>query len=51
MSANAGAAYLMVDVLGTSGTEYGLWFMFGPFGFMLGNYLSGGRAGASPPPS
>ena len=45
MSANAGAAYLMVDVLGTSGTEYGLWFMFGPAGFMLGNYLSGRASG------
>ena len=45
MSANAGAAYLMVDALKTSGTEYGLWFMFGPAGFMLGNYLSGRLSG------
>ena len=45
MSANAGAAYLMVETLGTSGTEYGLWFALGPAGFMLGNYLSGRASG------
>ena len=45
MAANAGAAYLMVEALGTSGTEYGLWFMFGPLGFMLGNYVSGRLSG------
>ena len=45
MSANAGAAYLMVETLGTSGTEYGLWFALGPVGFMLGNFLSGRASG------
>ena len=45
MSANAGAAYLMVETLGTSGTEYGLWFALGPAGFMLGNFLSGRASG------
>ena len=45
MSINAGAAYLMVDALGRPGTEYGLWFMLGPLGFMIGNFLSGRLSG------
>ena len=45
MSANAGAAWLMVDVLERPATEYGLWFTLGPAGFMLGNYLSGRASG------
>ncbi len=45
MSANAGAAYLMVEVLERPATEYGLWFTLGPLGFMLGNFLSGRASG------
>ncbi len=45
MSANAGAAYLMVEVLERPATEYGLWFTLGPVGFMLGNFLSGRASG------
>ena len=35
------AAYLTIEVLGRSTTEFGLLFMFGPVGYMAGNYLSG----------
>lgn len=45
MAANAGAAYLMVEVLERPATEYGLWFTLGPVGFMLGNFLSGRASG------
>ena len=45
ISINAGAAYLMIEVLGRPATEYGLWFTLGPLGFMLGNYLSGRMSG------
>lgn len=45
MSINAGAAYLMVEVLDRPATEFGLYFMLGPLGFMLGNYLSGRLSG------
>lgn len=45
MAANAGAAYLMVEVLERPATEYGLWFTLGPLGFMLGNYVSGRASG------
>ena len=45
MSANAGAAWLMVDVLERPATEYGLWFTLGPAGFMLGNFVSGRLSG------
>ena len=48
MSANAGAAYLMVEVLDRPATEYGLWFTLGPLGFMLGNFLSGRASGRLP---
>ncbi len=45
MSLNAGAAYLMIEVLERPGTEYGLYFMLGPLGFMLGNFVSGRLSG------
>ncbi len=45
MSINAGAALLMIEVLERPATEYGLYFMLGPLGFMLGNYLSGRFSG------
>ena len=45
MSINAGAAFLMVEVLERPATEYGLYFMFGPLGFMIGNFLSGRLSG------
>ena len=35
------AAYLTIEVLGRSTTEFGLFFMFGPAGYLVGNYLSG----------
>ena len=45
MSVNAGAAFLMVEVLARPATEYGLYFVLGPLGFMLGNFLSGRLSG------
>ncbi len=42
---NAGASYLMVEVIGRPATEFGLYFMLGPVGFMLGNFLSGRLSG------
>lgn len=38
---NAAAVYLMVEVLGRPATEFGLYFMLGPIGYMAGNYLAG----------
>ena len=38
---NAAAVYLMVETLGRPATEFGLYFMFGPVGYMAGNYLAG----------
>ena len=35
------AAYLMIEVLQRPAAEFGLLFMLGPGGFMVGNYLSG----------
>ncbi|MEE2957143.1 MAG: MFS transporter [Pseudomonadota bacterium] len=40
-SLNAAAVYLMVETLGRPATEFGLYFMFGPVGYMAGNYLAG----------
>jgi DHA1 family bicyclomycin/chloramphenicol resistance-like MFS transporter len=37
----AGAPYIMVEVLGRTPFEYGLWFMLISVGYMAGNYLSG----------
>ena len=52
MSANAGAAWLMVDVLERPATEYGLWFTLGPAGFMLRQFCLGApqRAAGGPIP-
>lgn len=35
------AVYLTIEVLGRPASEFGLWFMLGPAGYMAGNYLSG----------
>lgn len=37
----AGAPYVMVEVLGRSPVEYGLWFVLSSFGYMAGNGLAG----------
>lgn len=42
---NAAAVYLMVEVLGRPATEFGLYFMLGPIGYMAGNYLAGRLSG------
>ena len=34
-------AYLTIEVLGRPASEFGLWFMLGPAGYMAGNFLSG----------
>jgi len=38
---NTGASYLMIDALNQSAAAYGFYFMFGPLGFMSGNFLAG----------
>ena len=35
------AAYLTIEVLERPASEFGIWFMLGPAGFMAGNFLSG----------
>ncbi|MGH9172847.1 MAG: hypothetical protein ACRD1H_00750, partial [Vicinamibacterales bacterium] len=37
----AGAPYFMINVLGRSATEYGLWFILISAAFMLGNLVAG----------
>jgi DHA1 family bicyclomycin/chloramphenicol resistance-like MFS transporter len=37
----AGAPYVMVEVLGRSPVEYGIWFILSSFGYMAGNGLAG----------
>ncbi|WP_375594241.1 multidrug effflux MFS transporter [Algihabitans albus] len=37
----AGAPYVMVEVLGRSPVEYGLWFILSSLGYMTGNGLAG----------
>jgi DHA1 family bicyclomycin/chloramphenicol resistance-like MFS transporter len=37
----AGAPYFMMDVLGRSATEYGLWFILVSAAFMVGNLVAG----------
>jgi len=37
----AGAPFIMVEVLGESPLNYGLWFMLVSVGYMLGNFFSG----------
>ena len=36
-----GAPHIMVDVLGQTPMQYGLWFFIVSFGYMIGNFLSG----------
>ena len=36
-----GTPFVAIDMLGMTGTEYGLYFIFVPGGFMLGNFLTG----------
>jgi DHA1 family bicyclomycin/chloramphenicol resistance-like MFS transporter len=38
---NGAAVYLMVETLGRPATEFGLYFMLGPIGYMTGTYLAG----------
>ena len=35
------AAYLTIEVLERPASEFGIWFMLGPAGYMAGNFLSG----------
>jgi DHA1 family bicyclomycin/chloramphenicol resistance-like MFS transporter len=37
----AGAPYFLIDVLGRSATEYGLWFILVSAAFMVGNLIAG----------
>jgi DHA1 family bicyclomycin/chloramphenicol resistance-like MFS transporter len=37
----AGAPYIMVEILGRSPLEYGIWFIVSSFGYMAGNGLAG----------
>ena len=41
----AASAFLMKDYLGRSATEFGLYFMLFPAGYMLGNFISSRLAG------
>jgi MFS transporter, DHA1 family, multidrug resistance protein len=41
----AGAPYFMINVLGRSATEYGLWFMLVSAAFMTGNLVAGRISG------
>ena len=41
----AGAPYFMIDVLGRSATEYGLWFILVSAAFMAGNLVAGRFSG------
>ena len=45
LALNAGATYLMIEVLGKPATEFGLYFMLGPLGYLMGNFLSGRLSG------
>jgi DHA1 family bicyclomycin/chloramphenicol resistance-like MFS transporter len=42
---NAAAVYLMVETLGRPATEFGLYFMLGPIGYMVGTFLAGRLSG------
>ena len=42
---NGAAVYLMVETLGRPATEFGLYFMLGPIGYMAGTYLAGRLSG------
>lgn len=39
-SLNVGATYLFIEVMGRDASEYGLYFMLGPLGFVAGNVMS-----------
>jgi DHA1 family bicyclomycin/chloramphenicol resistance-like MFS transporter len=41
----SGAPYFMMNVLGRSATEYGLWFILVSFAFMVGNLVAGRISG------
>lgn len=42
---NGAAVYLMVEVLGRPATEFGLYFMLGPIGYLTGTFLAGRLTG------
>ncbi|MDA1325906.1 MAG: multidrug effflux MFS transporter [Proteobacteria bacterium] len=42
---NAAAVYLMVETLGRPATEFGIYFMLGPIGYMAGTLLAGRLSG------
>ncbi len=42
---NTGASHLVIETLGRSAAEFGLYFMLGPLGYMLGNFLAGRLSG------
>jgi DHA1 family bicyclomycin/chloramphenicol resistance-like MFS transporter len=42
---NGAAVYLMVETLGRPATEFGLYFMLGPVGYMSGTFLGGRLSG------
>jgi DHA1 family bicyclomycin/chloramphenicol resistance-like MFS transporter len=44
----AASPLLMKDILGKSGTEYGLYFMLFPLGYMSGNWISSRLSGRAP---
>lgn len=45
----AGAPYVMIELLGRSPAEYGLYFAMVPCGYMLGNFATGRIAGTMGP--
>jgi MFS transporter, DHA1 family, multidrug resistance protein len=45
---NTGSAYLMAEVLRRPATEFGLFFMIGAAGYLLGSFLSGRLSGRVP---
>lgn len=45
LALNAGASYLMIEVLEKPATEFGLYFVLGPLGYLTGNFLSGRLSG------
>jgi DHA1 family bicyclomycin/chloramphenicol resistance-like MFS transporter len=44
----AASPLLMKDILGKSGTEYGLYFMLFPLGYMSGNWIASRFSGRAP---
>lgn len=45
LALNAGAAYVMIEVLGKPATEFGLYFTLGPLGYLTGSFISGRLSG------